>query len=838
MISDSDKKVVREEIAPLLQDGDLTLYLGAGVSVDTETINGLGVPSSRELIKRICRQVGLDDAEADQADLPTAFGVGEIEIENFENFLIGNFTISKPFPWQVEIFKHWWRAIFTTNIDDLALKCVNILKTELREFPEYAIYNYREREPVTSLSITPPVVHLHGSISRPEQGFVFDAVSYADVTIKSNEWINKSALHISHGQCVFVGSKFKESDIEAAIRQRTLWTDSSSEKQPRNWIVLKKFTALERRAYEKRGITPIEATAEEFFAVLFASVQYMTPAKFLKRKAPYLRVDKANPAMAWFSTNMASVAAEAEKAKHHRGPLSRFYFGDMPDWYYVASDVPAYFGNMLAIRNEVLAFEGSGKNALLISVTGALGSGKTTSCMMALFELSQTHGNVYMFSGLNALEIEHAWRVIKDMKGLVVIFVDSASSAFYAINDLIKRVHDKSTSCKLCFLAEERTVQFRRSHHHLSGVPKEMHKVVEINNLSREDAYSLYDKANSLGITYDKLENLSRDAAVQKIVDFDSGYKGDLLATLYDLSSSKSYQEKLAEEFAEIRGKNALGVFQTLSIVTASRLAMPINYLAETQGVTINALMELLEKELKGKVYLNRLMMTVSARHHSIAEYHIGNSFDKNDTKDRILALMECVASKFIVDDIKHHPISYKIYSKTLSQNFLTETVFPNESLFPLVEEIYSKCQRFFALDGIFWLQYGRFLEKTRNIEDALHCFKKGLALFDSFQIRHALGQVLIKRYRLSVVPNKQDLDEGVELLKLEIDRRGSGDSYPYTALGNELIRLSKSGRDREFCLSTVKEIINRGLTLHKDDEVFMNMVKRYLQVSDDRMII
>ena len=44
MASEHDKKIIREDIAPLLQDGDLTLYLGAGVSIETESVNGLGVP--------------------------------------------------------------------------------------------------------------------------------------------------------------------------------------------------------------------------------------------------------------------------------------------------------------------------------------------------------------------------------------------------------------------------------------------------------------------------------------------------------------------------------------------------------------------------------------------------------------------------------------------------------------------------------------------------------------------------------------------------------------------------------------------------------------------------
>ena len=123
-MDDKYKKIIREEIAPLLQRGDLALFLGAGVSIGTPNINGMGVPSTPELITRICDKAGYSD-DAETADLPTAFGAGEDEIDNFTNFIVSNFEVTTPYAWQKAIFKHWWRIIFTTNIDtipDISIK--------------------------------------------------------------------------------------------------------------------------------------------------------------------------------------------------------------------------------------------------------------------------------------------------------------------------------------------------------------------------------------------------------------------------------------------------------------------------------------------------------------------------------------------------------------------------------------------------------------------------------------------------------------------------------------------------------------------------------------------
>ena len=84
----------------------------------------------------------------------------------------------------------------------------------------------------------------------------------ADNTVKQSDWIRLCALHITHGNCLFVGSRFKESDIDAAIRSRRLW--DGQEQTGKNWIILDEFNSLEKTSYERKGITPLKATAEEY----------------------------------------------------------------------------------------------------------------------------------------------------------------------------------------------------------------------------------------------------------------------------------------------------------------------------------------------------------------------------------------------------------------------------------------------------------------------------------------------------------------------------------------------------------------------------------------------
>lgn len=835
-MEDKYKSIIKDEIAPLLQNGDLALFLGAGISIGTDTVNGLGVPSTQELIHRICEEAGYGE-EASSTDLPTAFGVGVDEIDNFDNFLISNFDITKTSDWQMSIFRYWWRCIFTTNIDTLPEVSINELANGTRDYPDYKIFNYRDREPVQTIPTSPPVVYLHGNVKNVNEGFVFDSVSYADNTVKHSDWINKCALHISHGNCLFVGSKFKESDIEAAIREREIW-DVTSDIKKTNWIVLRTFSKIEKKSYEKRGIVPIEATAEDFFTYLFSQVAYLSPHKFIRRKAPYLLANIGTKSASWFSKNMENITMSLDEAKRKKGPFSRFYLGDMPDWFYIINDVPAVFTKTKEIEKRILEFEKSEEKALVIAVTGPLGTGKTTSVMSASASLAKTHSNIYMYSGIDGIDINHTWNVIKDLKGLVLIVVDAASGHFYAINELMERVLDRSTSCKLCFLAEERTIYYERNRRHFSKIPETSQDNYEIGTLDKVAAGTLYDKSIQLGIKFEKLEGKNRDESIEQIVNFDYGYKGDLLATLYDLSFRKSYKEKLSEEYMEISGAVARKIYQTISLVTASRLSIPVNYLAESHSMSVNSLAKILQGELKGKIHSNGRSMTVSARHHSIAEFHISNNFEKESIKSNIIDLMKCLSTKFTIQDIKQHPISYKIYSKMLSFHYLTEILFKGKHFYHYIHDIYSTCQSYFSQDGVFWLQYGRFLERDGDLEGGLHCFRKGLGLYDSFQIRHALGQLLLKKYRVDGCVNIDDYNDGITFLSNEISLRGAFDPYPYTALGNELIKIIKFSDGGEMYINTLKDIINRGINIHNEDKKFLEMVKRYVKITNNKIEI
>lgn len=801
------RKIIIEEIAPLVSNGDLALFIGAGTSIGTPAINGKTIPSTGELIERILIACGYKVDDIGSTDLPTAFGVGQDDIDNFENFLCSNFITDKPHEWQTNILRMWWRIIFTTNIDNVLEVAKEKIMADSRTYPDYQVFNYLDREPITKLPTSPSIVKLHGCVNNFSDGFVFDSVSYADNTVKQSDWIRVCALHITHGHSLFVGSRFKESDIDFAIRQRQIW-DAEKKSPLTNWIVIRDFSKIEEAVYLKKGIKPIKATAEEFFSFLFAHVNYKSPQKFLKQKAPFLADINANKSsLAWFSQNFEQVKSSLNHWKTKTGPYTRFYFGDAPDWFYISHEVPAKFSFIKSIKKQILSFYENDEKVKLINIIGSIGSGKTTAAMCSLADIAQTEDNVYNFSGINGIHTDFLWSMLKDFKGVIILYIDNAANHFYAINDILQRVLDNSVNCRLCIITEDRTQQYYRNNRHLYQIPNKYIEKINISSINEPDAKLLLDRSSELGVSYEKLKHLSKHQAINKIVDFDKGYNGDLLATLFDLSSGESYQKKLNDEYEEISEVKAKSIYETISLVTACKLPLPLNYLAEVENLSIFSTLKYLKEDLNGKVHIretNSSEITIQARHNTIAEFHLKNCIKKEDIKLKILSLMECMSTKFQITDIKLHPISYRIYRNILSFHFLTEQIFNKNSLYPMVNEIYSSCQKLFPSDGIFWLQYGRFLEKNDNIPDALHCFRRGLDLYDSFQIKHAIGQLLLKKYRNDGYINESEFDEGIGWLEAEVKTR-SGDAYPYTTLLSELLKIHKEMPNKPVVVDLLK---------------------------------
>lgn len=828
-MNDEEVAIVLNDIIPIIQNGQAVLFLGAGYSAGTPTLNDQNIPGTTELIRRILLEIQSEDVAPEDIDLQTAFSVGEDEIDDFLGFLTKNFLCKTTFEWQRIPFRYWWRRIYTTNIDNVidvsAKKVVEMHKNS----PHFEIFNYKNQMPPDASPLKPPIVYLHGRVTDPDQGFVFDRVSYADHSIKPGDWLHDAALYISFGNCIIVASKLKETDLETEMRKRNLWCNTTNQLCPNNnYIILESFNDIERKNYIKRGIIPIRATAEEFFRFIENNAKPLSPSKLIKRIAPHLRFEITDDeSFAWFAKTFNHVGDSTRKAKQQNGIYSRFFTGDMPDWFYIVNKIPAkfrYADEVIKKINKFLSDYGKSRT-LTIFITGRVATGKTTLCRLILHELSKTIEAVYEYDSFDGINVNHVINTIRNTKGTIVLFFDKSSEHFYAIDQISNRYAAEIQGGKLLILIEERDTHFQRNKHHLKSLTDTNSIRLTIPSLEFDNAILLYESLKNVNLTSGKLIDLSPNDAAKLICDTEQGFRGDLLATMLEVTGKKSYQHQLTEEYDEIEDQDAKEIYKLLSIVTAARLSLPITFISEILSLSVSSILSKLREILDSKIYIHDRTKNVSSRHHLIAEYHTKELISDKDKEALIVKIMSCVSKKFNIDQIRTHPLPYRIYKAILHHKFLSETVFTDDR--NPIEGIYSYCQNYFKDDAIFWLQYGLFLYDVQRYPEAEHCYRKGLAIYDSFQIRNALGQVLLKLYSFGRCSDPYLLDEAIDLFRYEISTRGETDPYPYTTCGHGLMDILQIAPDNEEVKELLKDISNEGLKHHRSDDYFSGMIKR-----------
>ena len=122
------------------------------------------------------------------------------------------------------------------------------------------------------------------------------------------------------------------------------------------------------------------------------------------------------------------------------------------------------------------------------------------------------------------------------------------------------------------------------------------------------------------------------------------------------------------------------------------------------------------------------------------------------------------------------------IYKGLINHRFIFEVLKGRETL---VIPLYKSLEKYFELDGLFWLQYGLALRDFHNNEEALDKLRTAFSAYSMDHTQHALGQQL-----LIVAADTQDkriarnyVDEARSYLEPLDDIIDSDDVYPIVTL-------------------------------------------------------
>lgn len=830
-------ELVKSIVAPGVTDGGMVLFLGAGFSLGAVAIGGQEIPTSRAFAERLARRAGVPRDE-EPPELQVAWALAQRK-PGFREYLREQFLVNRYQPWQRLVYRFRWRKIYTTNVDDLLEKVYEELPPDHKREVAARFFNWTDPRPAQIRELDLPVVQLHGSVKDADAGLVFAEAEYARATVRPGDWIREAAFDLASVPCCLVGSRFRESDLQAATAQRAMELgDRTGARHSKSFIVLPSFSHADRSYYEAQGFEPVQLPAEAFFTALAEAIPVLEPQhSVLRRRHPHLAA-AANPgssaAAAWFARAFEHVPTALVAAKRERVIDSTFFDGASPLWPYLVRGVPAEFHAERNLRDAAESYlfkqPGEARQPCVLAVQGPTGAGKSTVTRRVLAHLAQRVDPVYLFRAESRIDADAVIDVVGNATGPMVLAFEQAAEFFQSINDVVAAIRSRGAGYRgrLLIIVEDRTHRLNRDVHHLAAVPP---KSIPVDRLKRSDADALLDaleRANYLG----PLTPLSRQQRVERILDAEQGYHGDLLVALRTITTGKQLDALILDDLRDIEPRRPY-----LFACLAGLSGHPIRASDVCAVASIRAadLVRDLQGVYDGRLRYDATSQLVYARHPVIAQLHYLHGTEPAERCDDVVALLRLMSTHFNLGMIRSRPLEYRIYRELISRRLLQEVLLPKHP--DLVERTYHELQSDYGHDGIFWLQFGKFYFRERRYALAEHCLRKGIHIFrgnadrESFQLHHALGQLLLQWHAHDPARPVASFEEGLQLLEEQVRLRGATDPYPYTTLVTVLIENARLRPETPRIRSLTEAAVRSAESAHPFERAIRDQAQRWREL-------
>lgn len=204
-----------EEVLHRIAGGGAICFLGAGFSTEAADPNGKPLPSTQHLENEICELIAVPrDEGGSLSDLADYCGSKPELAPKLRLHLVKRLTSAIPTPDQKRLLQAPWRAVFTTNFDDVAEQCI----------PQQALQIIKPQSDVsTIIPGRTPLYYLHGRArdlveTDVDPLLVISETNYLELRNR-NKPLHSAFMNELHcaNQVVFVGYSLRDTEIAARL---------------------------------------------------------------------------------------------------------------------------------------------------------------------------------------------------------------------------------------------------------------------------------------------------------------------------------------------------------------------------------------------------------------------------------------------------------------------------------------------------------------------------------------------------------------------------------------------------------------------------------------------
>ncbi|QIL02920.1 hypothetical protein G7078_09085 [Sphingomonas sinipercae] len=464
-----------------LRAGDYNLLLGAAASLGSKNAGNVDLPLADPFRLELCKLKSAKTGHSLQRIYQT------LTADEVDQHVTARFSGSVPGPALRALPTFIWRRIFTLNIDD-ALEAA-YATGQPYQLP--ATRNFRDAyEDVRDRSHV-PIIHLHGFVQRPEDGYIFSREAYLQIIKSANPWMVVLSQLLASEPFFIVGSSLDEVDLDFFLSLRSQAT-TRGDRGPS--ILVEPFGDVVTDAEcERLGLLRFPGTSEEFIEYIDSNIRTrprpheLVPAD---DRAIFIE-DISTQDVSSFYTDFEKVPAAAVPDTHN----PRFFFGHAPTW----SDLGQQYDIARPVNTNVLkavesCFTGA-SNRRLVFLSDHVGIGKTTTLRRVGYDFARQGTVVLACSAVSRLEPKFTASMLDRIAGRCLVLVDDFADQVYSIESVLKL----TTKSDLVFLAAERSYRHRFVSEVLAGTKFDTERSPALGELEAEQLINTYVEAGLVG---------------------------------------------------------------------------------------------------------------------------------------------------------------------------------------------------------------------------------------------------------------------------------------------------------------------------------------------------
>lgn len=635
------------------------LLLGSGFSRDATDRQGRPLPSGPQLADELIAEFALE-VPPGSLPLTRAYAACKDNPDRLVTFLRRRFTECLPADWMTQVTRPAWNSIYTLNIDDALERA------------------YRRSSPTSAQDIKPltwrdqyyvrapgnprvPIIHLHGSVAHAPKNdvlgnLVFDVSEYVIAHDARGEWHQNFHGDYRDKPFIVLGATLSE-EYDLA---RVLEGGNHSQEITGfpSFMVVPHVDQFARTELQRWNLTPIEATAEEFFEQLIADLRNAE-----REAASTIALSLTE--VPWEAQSFLSqfTKLKGNVSVRQRSP-DAFFSGHEPRWEDIIAERDAKFS---VVGNTLQAFQATAQMQRLVCIVGDRFKGKTTAMLRLARELSKQGFEPYTFRDELKLDVEAVLWAVRANPNLVLLF-DGLADHAPEVGDLFQSAEKEGLSVTV--LATERSSRLDRLHGSIPAAYVVPEPMPQMQRLGRSDVELLITKLDH----HYQLQHLTGRDIETQVHHFLRDSKGDLFAGLLRLRYGSGFLARLEAQYRAVAEEGLGPAYSVCCLAYTLGHPVPAALLARAANVSeaellaatrTGALTDVLEVERRGLKPKGRA--TASA----VVEHVLRGP----EVYQLALALSRALAPRISPETIGARTLASRINGELMRYNFIKNWV-------------------------------------------------------------------------------------------------------------------------------------------------------------------